>query len=253
MHAPLRYSQLIVLAFVLTACHPADSSAPSLPASPVEAPAIKPTPEAVTGPALVPAGLNLIIDQEVSDQATYDKLYIHPTDGGGGDSGVTTGIGYDYSAVSRSRSLTDWEALPQSDNNRLASTAGLSGSPARARLPGLRDISVPWSIAVDEFQVVDVPRYWQECEQAFPGFDDLRPNAQGAILSVVYNRGSSTVGPSRVDFRTLRTAIANQDYDAMAAAVRHMLVTMRSAWQSAGIYEDMVGRRNAEADLILTP
>lgn len=207
----------------------------------------------VIGINLVPAALNLIIEQEVSSESAYNRLYIHPTDGGGGNSGVTTGIGYDYSAVVQSRALSDWQELPEKSNIRLADTCGLSGSSARARLPGLQDISVPWEIALNEFQIVDVPRYWAECETAFPGFTDLRQNAQGAILSVIYNRGSSTVGPSRIDMRNLRTAIAQQDYEAMAASVRHMLVTMRSAWQSAGIYDGMVSRRNAEANLIETP
>lgn len=258
MHVPLRPA---LLALLLAGCSQKAPDVEVTPPRPVsvaketaEAPATVPeAPSAITGPVLVAPALDLILESEVGSEDDYNRIYIHPTDGGGGDSGVTISIGYDYGYVKQSRALLDWQALPQDDNHRLAATAGLSGPAARARLTGLRDISIPWQIAIDEFQVVDVPRYWQECTQAFPGFGDLRPNAQGAILSLVYNRGSSTVGPSRVDFRTLRTAIANEDYDGMAAAVRHMLVTMRAAWQSAGILQGMTTRRNKEADLILTP
>jgi hypothetical protein len=249
MHAPLRLSLLAALLLASCSEKPNETSAvpPGVRAPSDSVRAIQPV------GLLVRPALDLIVDQEVSGESAYTRLYARPTDGGGGDSGVTTGIGYDYSAVSQSRALSDWQPLGASWDARLADTAGLSGSAARSRLPGLQDISVAWAIAINEFQVVDVPRYWAECQQAFPGFDDLRPNAQGAVLSVVYNRGTSTVGPSRVDFVALRTSISTQDYAGMAAAIRHMLVTMRVAWQRAGIYADMEDRRNAEADLILQP
>lgn len=254
MHVAIR-STFLISVLLLTACGPQPPVQEARAPKTAEAPAkVAQLPEKPSSPdILVAPALALVIEQEVSSQSAYNRLYARPTDGGGGQSGVTTGIGYDYSVVSRSRALSDWADLRAIYNQRLSETCGLSGPAARAVLPKLQDILVPWSIALAEFKTVDVPRYWAECQNAFAGFDDLRPNAQGAVFSVVYNRGSSTVGPSRVDIRSLRTAIVQKDYDAMADAVRHMLVTMRAAWQSAGIYEGMKARRNAEADLILKP
>ena len=213
---------------------------------------IHPTP----APALVglptvelsPAAEQLIIDQEVGGgQAYYDKFLIHP-DWPGGDSGCTIGVGSDLSTLSVANIRSDWHALPAPDLTRLAATQPYHGTPAKTATARVHDIAVPWPIGLDVFDDVDVPRFYQLTRRTFPGFDDLKPNAQGALTSLIFNRGESMVGSKRVQMRAIRDLVPSKDYRGMADQLRAMI----PLWQGQSIYQDMKTRRNAEANLMET-
>jgi hypothetical protein len=41
------------------------------------------------------------------------------------------------------------------------------------------------------------------------GFENLRPNAQAALVSLVFNRGSSMTGANRLEMRNLRPLVSS--------------------------------------------
>lgn len=250
---------LYALVIALAACSPAVVQQPAKPTLP------SPKTESVFAPAQVTQPINqlpqaaqdLITDAEVSsvasDHSYYDRHYQKPT-WPQGDSGVTIGIGVDLGFETGEFTKTSWsDYLDGDDVASLQTCNGVSGKAAKALCATMQDITIPWLTAASEFNVYEVPNYWSLTRRTFPGFDNLRLNAQGALVSLVYNRGSSLSGPSRVDMRTIRDAVKTKDYDAMAEAETHMLVTCGNSWRNAGIYDGMKTRRTSEANLILTP
>lgn len=254
---------VILAALTVAGCKPTEVETQGTPQTNV-APAKVLAPASVEQPShLLPqAAEDLITDFEVSATSPqgidgghgyYDRHYQKPT-WPEGDSGVTVGIGVDLGQQSKEATEESWQAFLGADTvRRLASCAGITGTKAKAVTATMQDISIVWNPALQEFDGYEVPNYWSLTRRTFPGFDNLRANAQGALVSLIYNRGSAMAGPSRVDMRTVRSAVADEDYAAMAEAVRHMDVTMGNAWRNAGIYDGMAARREAEAELILKP
>lgn len=197
-------------------------------------------------PSLSAAALQLILEGETGGERVYNRNP-HP-EWPGGQSGVTWGIGYDATAQSDALIKSDWRAL-EGPEAALANLHPFRGREAQAKLALVKHILVAWDLSVGVFQDVDLARNWQQARRAFPGFEALRPNAQGAILSLGFNRGWAMTGPNRVEMRAIRDAIPAKDYAAMAAAERRM----KRIWKGTDIYEGMVNRREAEARLFETP
>lgn len=196
---------------------------------------------------LSPAGYSLILEFEVGGgQPYYDKFLQHP-EWPGESSGTTIGVGYDISTVSVSAFNSDWSALPDSPRGRLAATQPFSGRSAIQPTQQVHDIIVQWGLGKDVFDRVDVARFYAMTSKIFPDLDHLRPNAQAALVSLVFNRGAGMSGSSRAEMRDLRdSAVPRHDYDQMAYDFRKM----KRLWPDT---PGLRRRRDAEADLILTP
>ena len=131
--------------------------------------------------------------------------------------------------------------------NRLLATAGKKGPVAKAALAAVKDIKVPWPAAVDVFERVTVPRYTDLTRDAFPGIDNLDPNCQGALVSLIFNRGAAMNGPRRSEMRAIRDLVPQKDYAGIAQQIRNM----KRLWKGTDIERGMNRRREAEADLVL--
>lgn len=197
-------------------------------------------------PALSPAGESLIIEFEVGGRSGYNS---HPELPDLRLSGVTIGVGYDLHQNSQEAILTDWRPLPAPAPARLAATQPFYGKSAISPWKAVRDILVPWGAALGVFDKIDVAREWSRAQRALPGFDKLRPNAQAALISLGFNRGWSMTGDSRKEMRAIRDAVPKGDYVEMARQLR----LMPRVWRGTSISNGMSRRRNAEANLILTP
>jgi hypothetical protein len=57
---------------------------------------------------------------------------------------------------------------------------------------------------------------------AFPGINELSPDAQGALVSLVFNRGTSMEGDRRREMRAIQAAVANGDLQEIADQLRSM-------------------------------
>lgn len=199
----------------------------------------------VPTPPVSPAAVAHIIRWEVSSPAYYTRALQRPI-WPGGASGVTWGIGYDGGHQSTSIILADWHAHPQAA--RLAETAGITGTAARAALPRFRDIVTPFDHAADVFANASLPVYHRSAVRAY-GEDLLLlpPDAVGALVGNTYNRGASMVGSRNSEKRVIRdTCIPALDLDCIAAQLRAQC----RLWRGTSLEAGLCARREDEARLV---
>lgn len=196
-------------------------------------------------PQLTPAGYQLILDYEVGGgQRYYDRYLARPT-WPGAASGITIGVGYDLGYNSAAVIRMDWRCLDKSRQDRLSQHAGIRGRAAQPRIAQVRDILIQWDLAQGVFDRVTLTRFYHLTQRTFPGFDRLHPNAQAALVSIVFNRGSSMSGPSRAEMRRIRDLVPRQDYPKIAGEIR----SMKRLWHGRGLV-GLLKRREAEARLV---
>ncbi len=199
-------------------------------------------------PEVSPDGLQLIYDYEVGGGKAYYDRFLRRPEWPGGYSGVTVGVGYDLGYNSQSVILRDWHMVVERE--RLAGVAGITGQRAKAALGSVRDILISWDLANGVFQDVTLARFWGLTQRTFPGFEKLRPNAQAALVSLVFNRGSSLVGESRREMRAIKALVPSEDYKGIAGQIR----AMKHLWPlSSDVGLGLQRRRESEARLMETP
>jgi len=186
---------------------------------------------------LSPNALELVLRHEGLNQAAR----VPPA-----DSGVTLGYGYDLAHHSAGELLDDWRPF-LSDNQllRLKAVVGLSGESARSAAKTLGDIVVSPQAARAVFLRSSVPKYMAMTVTAFPGFEVLPADAQGALFSLVYNRGPSMVGDRRKEMRAIRDAVAKGDLKEITVQLR----AMKRLWVGQGL-PGLLKRRDDEAALV---
>lgn len=201
-------------------------------------------------PELSDAGYQLILDFEVGGgEAYYNRFLIHP-EWPGAASGVTIGVGYDLGYNSAKVIRSDWDLLGAPTAERFAGVAGITGSQAHSILYTVRDIRVPWAAGESVFNDVTLARFYELTKRTYPGFDALRPNAQAALVSLVFNRGSDLTGSRRVEMRNIRSLVPVANYSGIAKQLR----AMKRLWPlSSDVGPGLQRRREAEARLTETP
>jgi hypothetical protein len=183
------------------------------------------------------AALDLILEAEGLDQ---------PGKWPGEASGITLGIGYDIGFVTPDQFEEDWGPYLTTDQiNRLKTAIGVSGEAAHAMASGFSDIRVKWDDAVEVFKNRTLPLYSKRTEKAFPGVEDLPANTQGALVSLIFNRGAGMDGDRRREMRAVRDAVAAGDLQEIANQIR----SMKRLWVGKGM-DGLLKRRDAEADLV---
>lgn len=191
-----------------------------------------------------PESKEVIVEFETGGQAYYRKALAKPS-WPGGASGVTVGIGYDVGYNQRAQVIADWQALSESQRNALASAAGVKGVAAKPRAAALKWIVVPWETAETVFVAYTMPRFGRMTDAAFPGITRTHGHVQGAMLSIVFNRGASMSGDGRSEMRQIRTLIAAGNVRGIPPQVR----SMKRLWYGKGL-DGLIRRREAEAKLI---
>lgn len=167
------------------------------------------------------AAVELVIYAEVTDRRTYDKRYAVPTVPPG-DSGVTIGIGWDCGQNGTDDLDREWAHLDAASRLALASVMGLKGDKARAALPKVLGVRVPWEAAVHTFAAHTLPRYVARTRAAFPGSDALPAECFGVLVDLVYNRGTAMDGDRRREMRDIRDLIAAGRLAEVPAQLRAM-------------------------------
>lgn len=204
---------------------------------------------------LSPAARNLILSEEGVDQ---------PTAWPGENSGISIGIGYDLSAVTRDEFAADWQAsLPGEHFARLAAVIGLKGEAAHKAAPGLKGIVVSRGQGIAVFDIHDVPKYVELTAETFPNSETLPPDAFGALVSLVFNRGTSMAGERRLEMQAILdlckgygpvSQATPKRLQAVLLEIGNKLCCMARLWPPGG---DLYRRRQNEARLlqscILTP
>lgn len=192
-----------------------------------------------------PASVDLIVRYEVGSRALYEAKYQGPICPGL-HSGPTIGIGSDLGTQTAAMIRQTWADHPQVDCLVLA--AGKTGEQCKPALKSIGGVVTPWPIAIAVFTDTELVRYWRIASRSFgDGFLALSADAQGALTSVVYNRGGSTSGPARREYRTIRdTCIPARNEQCIADQIESMC----RIWRGGSLERGLCGRRSAEAALI---
>jgi GH24 family phage-related lysozyme (muramidase) len=164
----------------------------------------------------------------------------------GGASGVTIGIGYDLGYMKEEEFRKDWSSyLTEEEIEKLATVIGKKGKDAEEIADQFSDISIKRSDAETVFNEKSLPKYEEMTRRAFPGFDDLPADAQGALVSLVFNRGSSMKGDGRIEMRAIRDLVPKGDLQGIADEIRKM----KRLWIGKGL-DGLLERRDKEAKLV---
>lgn len=200
--------------------------------------------DAISGIALSEEGVQLIIEFEVGGVAYYESKLQRPTYPGGA-SGPTVGIGYDLGYNTPGQIQSDWgDVLDAGTVTRLQAVAGLKRGAAQSAVAGMKDISIPFEAAKQVFYKRTMPRFAKQTQAAFPGTEQLHGHCQGAMVSLVFNRGPALKGERRVHMRQIRDAIVANTPTKVPQYFRDMKVI----WQGEGL-PGLLRRRDAEASL----
>lgn len=162
----------------------------------------------------------------------------------GGHSGITIGYGYDLGY--ETTFPRDWAGVltpPMID--ALGAAHGWRGQKAAEMASSFRWINITKEQARPVFDNRTVPHYEAETDAAFPGYQLLPDLAKGALVSLVFNRGSSMTGPRRAEMRAVRDAVRRQDLEEIADQIR----AMKHLWAGQGL-DGLLVRRDAEASLV---
>jgi GH24 family phage-related lysozyme (muramidase) len=195
--------------------------------------------------------LNLVLEYEVGGGKDYYNKYLtHPT-WPGGYSGLTLGIGIDCGYYTSDELGNLFSFLPAGQLNVVKNASGKVGESGKAYVRSddvkKANITVTWEQAVKLFDELTWPKFAQLAERAFPGLDQLCDNAYGALVSLVFNRGTAMQGDSRLEMRNIRVLVPKKDYKGIAEELRKM----KRIWEGKGL-DGLITRREAEAKLVET-
>jgi hypothetical protein len=194
--------------------------------------------------------LKLLLEFEVGGGEQYYTKYLSKFTWPGGASGPTVAIGIDCCYYSSDELEKIFAFLPANQRKLIKESTGKSGEKGKEYTKALRQagIVVNWTDALSIFNRLTWPKFTKLAEKAFPGLASLHPNAYGAIVSLVFNRGTSMKGASRSEMRSLRdTYIPKKDYKNIAAQIRKM----KRLWVGKNL-DGLITRREAEAKLVET-
>lgn len=193
------------------------------------------------------AALQLILDFEGMDQ---------PSKWPGQASGISLGHGYDLGYHSLSLFRGDWGPhLTPDQLDRLSAAVGKKGQAAANIAFRFTDIRITKAAADAVFMHSTVPQIKLWAAQTFPGVQTLPPDAQGALTSLVYNRGTDLQGPRRKEMLDIRTTVADASLSLHSKLIKiaDLILAMNRLWLStdpASGHPGIRRRRKAEAKLV---
>jgi hypothetical protein len=186
--------------------------------------------------------LELLLEHEVGGgKSYYDKFLSVPT-WPGFESGVTIGIGYDLGYATETAFNNHWGALDEEIHDRLKKSIGIKALDARPFVSAFKDIKIDWEMALDVFTTHTCAQHAINMLRFAPAAVDLPPDAQAALFSLVFNRGTATKGERRVEMAQIAQVISAGQPEKVPFLIRQM----KRLWpQGSGL----VRRREDEAKL----
>jgi len=191
--------------------------------------------------------LALILEYEVGGGKAYYEKYLSKPTWPGGASGFTLGIGVDCGYYTPAELEKLFNFLPKEQLDIVKGASGKTGQAGKVYTEQHKNsgIVIPWDRALEMFNNLIWSKFARLAEKAFPGLDELCDDAYGAIVSLVFNRGSSLIGDSRLEMRNIRDLVPKKDYKGIASEIRKM----KRIWKGKGL-DGLIARREAEAKLV---
>ena len=193
--------------------------------------------------------LDLLFEYEVGGGKDYYDKYLSKFTWPGGASGPTIGIGVDCGYYSKEELANIFKFLPSDQIKLIQDASGKTGTAGKEYTKILRKagITVSWGQATSIFESLTWPKFTRLAEKTFPRLSELCDNAYGAIISLVFNRGTSLSGESRREMREIKDLIEKKDYRSIAIELQKM----KRVWKGKGL-DGLLARRDAEAQLVLS-
>jgi hypothetical protein len=189
-------------------------------------------------------GSLFIIQEETGGKSYYEKVYKGSFIWPGGASGPTALVGIDIGYYSVTEVNDIFKPLTSPDELKLIQAGrGKKRDEAKEYVAKLKNISFTWDEAIQVFELFTLPKFTKLTERVFPGVNDLAPDAQAAILSLVFNRGASIKGPTRTEMAEIKRLIPSKDYEAISTQIK----SMKRLWSKGS---GLLGRRDKEAALV---
>lgn len=193
--------------------------------------------------------LSLILEYEVGGGQKYYEKYLSGPTWPGGASGMTLAIGIDCGYYTPTELSEIFKFLPSDQLRAVQKASGKKGEDGKEYTKSVKDlgIKITWEQAVEIFDKYTWPKFAKLAERTFPNLDQLCDNAYGAIVSLVFNRGSSLVGDSRREMREIKDLVPKKDYRSIALEFQKM----KRIWKGKGL-DGLLARRDAESNLVLS-
>lgn len=184
--------------------------------------------------------VTFIVREEVGSRKFYDRHTATPHFPGE-ESGVTIGVGYDLRFQEPEDFEADWgDILTPQQMAVLRPHLGKKGS-AEA-VTALEDLKIPFHAAWGVFVKNALPRSVRQTESCYGSLSELPPLCRGALVSLVYNRGTKLTGDSRREMKAIRDHLAAGQLDRVAAEIE----SMKRLWPGS---EGLRKRRDKEAEM----
>ena len=169
----------------------------------------------------------------------------HPGRWPGGNSGVTIGFGFDLGYTTEEEFLHAWSGrIKPIFLHKLKKAIGLRGEKARQFAYTVKPIVINKDAAREVFDEYTLPKYIRMTEATFPGIEKLHLDVRAALVSLVYNRGTSLEGPTRVEMVEIYHHVQDKNLQGIADSLRKM----RRLWPSG--MKGLLLRREREALLV---
>jgi len=175
---------------------------------------------------------------------------VHPyVPDGDQSSGITVGYGYDLGQQTAVGIAADLKGIfPEAQIARLQTASGVHGNAARHLVLTFSDIFVTQNMAL-RLAMVMKQRYAQQTVDAFPSVTKIHPHCQGALLSLIINRGPGMMDKpnqkTRQHMRAIRTDIGISNLSDISRQLR----AMKELWDPVQ-QRGLLIRRDKEADLV---
>lgn len=188
--------------------------------------------------------LDLLLKYEVGGGKNYYEKYLSKFTWPGGASGPTIAIGIDCAYYSKDELGKIFSFLTDKELELVKGSTGKTGLSGKEYTKILRSsgISVSWDMAVQIFEKFTWPKFSRLAEKTFPGLEFFPPDAYGVIVSLIFNRGTSLKGDSRLEMRNIKNLVPKRNYKSIAREIRKM----KRLWVNKNL-DGLLERREAEA------
>lgn len=205
-------------------------------------------------PPLATNGVALIGREETGGLDFYESITRWPHFPGE-SSGVTIGVGYDLRFNTEEDFRELWSPwLPGAAVEELVQDIGRRGTKTRVQALRRKGVEVPFKAAWPVFVRQTLPRYHAQTEAVYPSLPRLPDLCRSALVSIVFNRGSSLRGSRRREMRRIQEILAAADDLSLHKPKRRMILadveeeilSMKRLWAPGS---GLIKRRQAEANL----
>ncbi len=161
-------------------------------------------------------------------------------------SGVTIGYGYDLGHQNKDTVRNELIDIYGAETiERLIKAVGLTGNSARIVAGELSDVTISKNSAL-ALATKMKRRYAESVVEVYPQIVALHPHCQGALLSLVINRGTSFTSPSAEPRREMKE-IQQDLADGFSGNIPSRIRSMKRIWAGKGL-GGLVLRREKEAE-----